>query len=101
MLGIALGVLFTFLQRICSLRGNETIEAMFLFTSAYAGLQISGSEFQSSNSISRELELTNLLGLVLGCIEAKFAFWQICAMPVDMGVPACSLRDNAAAGFYW
>ena len=52
------------------------------------------------NSNSRELELTNLLGLVLGCIEAKFAFWQICAMPVDMGVPACSLRDNTAAGFY-
>ena len=38
----------------------------------YAGLQIRGSKFQSSNSNSRELELTNLLGLVLGCIEAKF-----------------------------
>ena len=39
------------------------------------GLQISlitGSKFQSFNSNSRELELTNLLGLVLGCIEAKF-----------------------------
>ena len=38
----------------------------------YPGLQIRGSEFQSWNSKSRELELTNLLGLVLGCIEAKF-----------------------------
>ena len=36
-----------------------------------SGLQISGSKFQSSKSISRELELTNLLGLVVGCIEAK------------------------------
>ena len=36
------------------------------------GLQGSGSKFQSSDSSSRELELTNLLGLVLGCIEAKF-----------------------------
>ena len=31
-----------------------------------AGLQIRGLKFQSSNSNSRELELTNLLGLVLG-----------------------------------
>ena len=38
----------------------------------YPGLQIRGLKFQSSNSNSRELELTNLLGLVLGCIEAKF-----------------------------
>ena len=37
-----------------------------------AGLQIRGSKFQSSNSNSRELELTNWLGLVLGCIEANF-----------------------------
>ena len=37
-----------------------------------AGLQISALKFQSLNSNSRELELTNLLGLVLGCIEAKF-----------------------------
>ena len=36
-----------------------------------AGLQIRGSKFQSLNSNSRELELTNSLGLVLGCIEAK------------------------------
>ena len=35
-------------------------------------LQIRGLKFQSSNSKSRELELTNLLGLVLGGIEAKF-----------------------------
>ena len=35
-------------------------------------LQIRVLKFQSSNSNSRELELTNLLGLVLGCIEAKF-----------------------------
>ena len=41
-------------------------------TGGYAGLQIRGSKFQSLNSNSRELELTNLLGLVLGCIEAKF-----------------------------
>ena len=33
------------------------------------GLQISGSKFQSSNSNSRELEI---IGLVLGCIEAAF-----------------------------
>ena len=39
---------------------------------SHPGLQIRGSKFQSSNSNSRELELTNLLGLVLGCIEAKF-----------------------------
>jgi hypothetical protein len=32
--------------------------------------------------------------------EQQLAFWQICAKPVDMGVPACSLRDNTAAGFY-
>ena len=38
----------------------------------YPGLQIRGLKFQSSHSNSRELELTNLLGLVLGCIEAKF-----------------------------
>ena len=38
----------------------------------WAGLQIRGLKFQSSNSNSRELELTNLLGLVLGFIEAKF-----------------------------
>ena len=37
-----------------------------------SGLQIRGLKFQSSNSNSRELELTNLLGLVLGCIEARF-----------------------------
>ena len=36
------------------------------------GLQIRGSKFQSSNSNFRELELTNLLRLFLGCIEAKF-----------------------------
>ena len=36
------------------------------------GLQMRGLKFQSSNSNSRELELTNLLGLALGCIEAKF-----------------------------
>ena len=36
------------------------------------GLQIRGSKFQSLNSNCRELELTNLLGLVLGCLEAKF-----------------------------
>ena len=35
------------------------------------GMQIRGLKFQSSISNSRELELTNLLGLVLGCIEAK------------------------------
>ena len=40
-----------------------------------AGLQIRGSKFQSLNSNSRELELTNLLGLVLGRIEAKFCKW--------------------------
>ena len=37
-----------------------------------SGLQIRCSKFQSLNSNSRELELTNLLGLVLGYIEAKF-----------------------------
>ena len=36
------------------------------------GLPVSGSKFQSLNSNSRELKLTNLLGLVLGCIKAKF-----------------------------
>ena len=36
-----------------------------------AGLQISGSKFQSLNSNFRELELTNFTGLVLGCIEAS------------------------------
>ena len=35
------------------------------------GLRIRGSKYQSSNSNSQELELTDLLGLVLGCIEAK------------------------------
>ena len=39
---------------------------------ALPGLQIRGSKFQSTNSNSRELELTSLSGLVLGCIEAKF-----------------------------
>ena len=38
----------------------------------FAGLQIRGSKFQSLDPNSRELELTNLLGLILGCIEAKF-----------------------------
>ena len=36
------------------------------------GLQIRGSKFQSLNSNYRELELSSFLGLVLGCIEAKF-----------------------------
>ena len=41
-------------------------------TQRLAGLQIRGSKFQDSNSISRELELSNFSGLVLGCIEANF-----------------------------
>ena len=36
----------------------------------HAGLQIRGSKFRSSNSNSRELELTNLLRLVLGCTSS-------------------------------
>ena len=48
---------------VCSIGGS---------CSRSTGLQIRGLKFQSSNSNSRELKLTNLLGLVLGCIEAKF-----------------------------
>ena len=36
------------------------------------GLQKRALKFQSLNLNSRELELSNFLGLVLGCIEAKF-----------------------------
>ena len=42
------------------------------FDETKAGLQISGLKFQSLNPNSRELELSNFTGLVLGCIEAKF-----------------------------
>ena len=42
-----------------------TFEIVLRFL-AYSGLQISGLKFQSLNSNSRELELTTLLGLVLG-----------------------------------
>ena len=35
------------------------------------GLQTRGSKLQNLNSNSRELELSNFAGLVLGCIEAK------------------------------
>ena len=35
------------------------------------GLQIRGSKYQTATSNSRGLVLTNLLGLVLGCIETK------------------------------
>ena len=42
------------------------------FDETKAGLQISGLKFQSLDSNSRELELSNFTGLVLGCIEAKF-----------------------------
>ena len=38
----------------------------------FAGLQKRSLKFQSLSSNSRELELSNFLGLVLGCIEAKF-----------------------------
>ena len=51
---------------------NYCFKHFMYFAKEYAGLQIRGSTFQSLNSNSRELELTNLLGLVLGCIEAKF-----------------------------
>ena len=37
-----------------------------------SGLQIRGSKFHRLDSNSRELEFSNCLGLVLGCIEAKF-----------------------------
>ena len=51
---------------------RKTLKATFALRRP-AGLQISGLKFQSSNSNSRKLELSNFLGLVLGCIEAKFA----------------------------
>ena len=38
----------------------------------YPGLQIRGSKFEILSLNFRELELSNILGLVLGCIEAKF-----------------------------
>ena len=38
----------------------------------WPGLQIRALKFQSLSSNFRELELSNFLGLVLGCIEAKF-----------------------------
>ena len=60
------------------LRGSRPSEAAFSVADEimqvlhmHAGLQISGLKFQSLNSNARELELTNLLGLVLGCIEAN------------------------------
>ena len=53
-------------------RGSRMLHTRMPLSEAFLGLQIRGSKFQSLNSNSRELELTNLLGLVLGCIEAKF-----------------------------
>ena len=47
-------------------------EANLKYYEMFAGLQISGLKFQSLKSLSRELELSNFLGLVLGCIEANF-----------------------------
>ena len=45
-------------------------EANLKYYEMFAGLQISGLKFQSLKSISRELELSNFLGLVLGCTSS-------------------------------
>ena len=65
------------LQTVEDLPSSESVKVQQdkvrkMYSQTSAGLQIRGSKFQSSNSNFRELELTNLLGLVLGCIEAKF-----------------------------
>ena len=59
-------------ERLQTLVMNPYIIARRYVRGWFAGLQIRGSKFQSLNSNIRELELSNFLGLVLGCIEAKF-----------------------------
>ena len=54
-------------------QASSQIADAFLDTAEMrSGLQIRALKFQSLSSNSRELELSNFLGLVLGCIEAKF-----------------------------